>query len=188
MDDLDIILTLIPEDRCGLALDACRFPHNHSWYAPPSAFIDDGPPSRDGRLSRETTPFGPTIDHPPVDEPDNLHCLHRLVLPFNQKTKTEGRVTFGSDPALCDVLLTLRRGQHGTSGRHFYITFDHNKRPMIVDNSTNGLTVSYDKQAKYERRKHFRWIIFEDFKKITVRLREDGAAFTIKLPEAYKTH
>lgn len=49
MDDLNVILTLTPKDKFGLAADAFCLPHNGGRYLKPWAFTDDGP-------SRETTP------------------------------------------------------------------------------------------------------------------------------------
>jgi len=178
MDDLNTILTLTPADKLGLAFGAFRLPHNRSRYVKPSAFMDNSP-------SRETTPCESLDDDVPVDDSRYHHCI---IMTFGQETRKEGRFTFGSDPDLCDVLLASKRGQHKISRRHFYITFDDQQRPVIIDNSTNGLTVSYDGQAENERRSHFHWIIFDNFKKITVTLRKNGLAFDIHLPQHYKTH
>jgi serine/threonine protein kinase len=178
MADLNTILTLTPKDEFGLTADAFRLPHNISRYLKPSAFMDDG-------LSRETTPFDAGNNEPAVND---LEYFHRIRLSFDQETRVKGRVTFGSDPNRCDVLLASRRGQHYTSGLHFYVTFDDQQRPVIKDVSTNGLRVSYDGQAKYERRDHFQWIIFPKFETITVVLRKQGLAFDIHLPKHYKTH
>lgn len=168
MDDPNIILTLSPADEYGLAADAIRLPHNRARYVPPSAALDDGP-------SRETTPAagwsGRTLD-----------CLHRIILTFDQEVKVPGRVSFGTDPNLCDVLLASKRGQYNISHLHFYITFDAQRRPTLNDCSTNGTAVGYDGQAEDERRNHFRWIFFEGFEKTTVKLHKQGLGFNVHLP------
>ena len=48
------------------------------------------------------------------------------------------------------------------------MTFDHKRLPVLTDASTNGVIVSYDGQAKDERRNHFRLILFDRFDKINV--------------------
>ncbi|OAG36035.1 hypothetical protein AYO21_09753 [Fonsecaea monophora] len=179
MDDMNTFLTLTPRDEFGLAADAFRLPHNSSRYERPVALLDDGP-------SRETTPQAPEDEGTPVDLLENHH---RIRLSFDQQTKVKGRVTFGSDPELCDVLLTSRRGQYRVSGQHFCITFDAEKRPVIKDTSTNGLIVSYSRQAEHELRRHFQWIIFPDFDTITVKMwKKNGLEFDVHLPRHHKTH
>lgn len=67
----------------------------------------------------------------------------------------KGRIIFGSDPDRCDVLLASKRGDFMISGLHFYVVFDDNQQLLIKDVSTYGLVVSYNGQAKDERRGHF---------------------------------
>lgn len=180
MEDPNVFLTLTPDDRWGLSADGFRLPHNSARYFEPSAF-DDGP-------SRETTPSCSVHNETPVCE---LEYFHRVELRFDQDTKVKGRVSFGSDPARSDVLLTLKRGQYGISGVHFCITFDDQQRPVIRDVSMNGLTVSYDGQAKGERRKHFQWILFPEYNEIGVTLPlqyNQELAINVHLPQHYRTH
>lgn len=180
MEDPNVFLTLTPDDRWGLSADGFRLPQNSTRYFEPSTY-DDGP-------SRETTPSYSVVSETSVNE---LEYFHRLELRFDQDTKVKGRVNFGSDPARSDVLLTLKRGQHGISSVHFCITFDDQQRPIIRDMSMNGLTVSYDGQAKDERRKHFQWIFFTGYKEIRVKLQvkhNQELAFLVHLPQHYMTH
>ncbi|KIW24853.1 uncharacterized protein PV07_10541 [Cladophialophora immunda] len=169
MDDPNIFLTLTPCDKWGLTADSFRLPHNVARYVQPCP------------ISRETTPGDSVHDETPVNE---LEYFHRIQLRFDQETKVKGRVTFGSDPELCDVLLDSRRPR-------FYITFDSKQRPVIWDDSNNGFTVSYDGQAKDERRNHFKWIFFTGYKtiRVTIPLRKERQlAFDVHLPPHYKTH
>lgn len=180
MEGPNVFLTLTPYDELGLALKASRLPHNSVRYMEPSIY-DDGP-------SRETTPGYSVASETSVNE---LEYLHRIRLRFDHETKVKGRLTFGSDPARSDVLLTSKRRQHGISGVHFYITFDDKQRPVIQDMSLNGLTVSYDGQAKDERRKHFHWIFFTGYREIRVTLplpHNQELAFNVHLPQHYRTH
>ncbi|KAK5214658.1 hypothetical protein LTR72_012191, partial [Exophiala xenobiotica] len=180
MEGPNVFLTLTPYDELGLALKAFRLPHNSVRYMEPSIY-DDGP-------SRETTPSYSVASETSVNE---LEYLHRIRLRFDHETKVKGRLTFGSDPARSDVLLTSKRRQYGISGVHFYITFDAKQRPVIQDMSLNGLTVSYDGQAKDERRKHFHWIFFTGYREIRVTLplpHNQELAFNVHLPQHYRTH
>ncbi|KAK5188666.1 Protein kinase protein rad53 [Exophiala xenobiotica] len=104
-------------------------------------------------ISRGTTPSEYGEDETPSNE---LEYFHRIQLRFNQETKVKGRVTFGSDPDLCDVLIESTRPR-------FYISFDSEQRPAIWDDSNNGLIVSYDGQGKNDLRNHFKWIFFPEF-------------------------
>ncbi|KAK5202348.1 Protein kinase protein rad53, partial [Exophiala xenobiotica] len=138
MDDLNIFLTLTPFDEWGLTIDSFRLPHNAGRYVKPSP------------ISRGTTPSEYGQDETPASQ---LEDFHRIQLRFNQKTKVKGRITFGSDPDQCDVLLESTRPR-------FYVSFDSEQRPAIWDDSNNGLTVSYDGQGKNDLRNHFKWIFF----------------------------
>lgn len=169
--DPNIILVLSPADNFGRAADAFRLPHNRGRYVPPS--VDNGP-------SRENTPAEELTDENP---PQNIEDFHRIVLTFDQEVKVPGCVSFGTDPNVCDVLLAPHRGGYNISYRHFCITFDHKRRPLLKDASTNGVIVSYDDQAKDERRSHFQWIIFDDFQNIHVEVQMKGLAFNVHLPK-----
>ncbi|KAK5241681.1 hypothetical protein LTR40_013097, partial [Exophiala xenobiotica] len=129
-------------------MDSFRLPHNADRYVKPSP------------ISRGTTPSEYGEDETPANE---LDYFHRIQLRFDQETKVKGRVTFGSDPDQCDVLLESSRPR-------FYISFDSEQRPAIWDNSNNGLTVSYDGEAKDDLRHHFKWIFFLGYQTIRVKI------------------
>ena len=174
MDDPKVILILSPADKYGRAADAFRLPHNRDRCVAPSAIFDDGP-------SRETTPAAEVrTDGNPAD---NLEDLHRIVLTFDQDVKVPGRMSFGTDPKLCDVLLAPKRGGYKISYLHFHISFDHKRRPILKDASTNGTIVSYDEQAKDERRNHFQWILFNDYREVRVEVQIGGLAFNVHAPK-----
>lgn len=174
MDEFNIFLTLTPDDKFGLAADSFRLLCNGARYAKPSLFVDDA-------SSRETTPGEAGDDETPIAY---WEFCHRIQLRFDQETKVKGRITFGSDPDQCDVLLIPRRP-------HFYFTFDNERRPVICDDSKSGLSVSYDGQAKDERRRNFKWIIFPEYKtiRVTIPLKHDRElAFNVHLPQYHETH
>ncbi|KAK5259829.1 MAPK-activated protein kinase Srk1 [Exophiala xenobiotica] len=169
MDDLNIFLTLTPFDEWGLTIDSFRLPHNAGRYVKPSP------------ISRGTTPSEYGQDETPASQ---LEDFHRIQLRFNQKTKVKGRITFGSDPDQCDVLLESTRPR-------FYVSFDSEQRPAIWDDSNNGLTVSYDGQGKNDLRNHFKWIFFPEYETIRVKIplrNKRELALKVHLPQHYETH
>ncbi|KAK5464522.1 hypothetical protein LTR55_011735 [Exophiala xenobiotica] len=136
-------------------------------------------------ISRGTTPSEYGEDETPSNE---LEYFHRIQLRFNQETKVKDRVTFGSAPDLCDVLIESTRPR-------FYISFDSEQRPAIWDDSNNGLIVSYDGQGKNDLRNHFKWIFFPECETIRVKIplrnklrHKRELAFNVHLPQHYKTH
>ncbi|KIW36302.1 hypothetical protein, variant 3 [Exophiala oligosperma] len=168
MDELNTFLILTPFDEWGLTIDSFRLPHNADRYVKPSP------------ISRGTTPSEYGEDETPANE---LDYFHRIQLRFDQETKVKGRVIFGSDPDQCDVLLESTRPR-------FYISFDSEQRPAIWDNSNNGLTVSYDGEAKDELRHHFKWIFFPGYETIRVKIplrNNRELAFNVHLPRHYET-
>ena len=84
----------------------------------------------------------------------------RLLWTFDHTVKYYSRFSFGSDLHRCDIVLPHRI----ISGLYFYITWDREKRrwPILYDVLRNGTSVSYNGKANYLR-KHFRWIIFNDY-------------------------
>lgn len=96
----------------------------------------------------------------------------------------KGRVTFGSDPHRCDVLLESKRPR-------FYISFDSEQRPVIWDGSNNGLTVRYDGEAKDDFRHHFKWIFFPGYQTIRVKIplrNKRELALNVHLPRHNETN
>ena len=170
------IITLSPADEYGLALEACRLEHNKDRYLPPFRFLDDGP-------SRAVTPADSEISNTSID---SLEHLHRIILDFRQQFKSPGRICVGSDPRLCDVLLTSKRRQLNISGLHFYVSFDHQYRLVVEDVSSGGTIVSYGKQAKHQRRHHFPWTLLSDYGEIIITIPQKKAktklAFRVHFP------
>ena len=64
-----------------------------------------------------------------------------IQLSFDQQTRQPGRFTFGTDPALCDVLLPP---MPHISSQHCSITFDSESRLVLNDFSEHGTQVWYD--------------------------------------------
>jgi hypothetical protein len=85
----------------------------------------------------------------------------------------------GSNPNTCDVL--LGRAKDLISAEHFYITLDEQERLVLRDTSKHGMTVSYDGQGALQPRNHFTWILFREFKTITVTIADDTLKFEIQL-------
>ena len=116
---------------------------------------------------------------------------HQLRFTFEQKPKNiQDGYVFGSNPKTCDVI--LGRPEHGISGSHFRITFDEQCRLVLIDLSTNGTAVSYNGQARKDKRKNppdrtrrkprkksndFTWILFPELKNKRVVIGEDIEEF-----------
>ncbi|KAI9675746.1 MAG: hypothetical protein M1817_001113 [Caeruleum heppii] len=175
MEDSNLIATLIPIDDKEWAKNAFRLDHNQSRYLSPARGIAEGPTIS----SREATPG----TQQPDDDAGQYDSAHRIQLTFDVKPKdpTKG-YTFGTNPQTCDVLLGYR-GAYRISGRHFWITFNQNKRLILEDFSTYGTAVSYNGQAKDEVRNRFIWIL--DLKpnvgRYDVQVHIHGLSFKVEL-------
>ncbi|KAF2007847.1 kinase-like protein [Amniculicola lignicola CBS 123094] len=107
---------------------------------------------------------------------------HQLRFTFDQKPKNiqDGWV-FGSNPKTCDVI--MGSSIDSISGSHFRITFDDQKRLVLIDSSASGTAVSYGGRARDEKRKNpkdrkrkrsrvksndFKWILFPEIKNKSV--------------------
>lgn len=175
MEDLNLIMTLKAVSK--LAEDVFHWPHNSSWYLPPSHEVDD---ESTNLSSREATPY--TL---PETDANEGYSSHWIQLTFTQRPKNirEGYV-FGSDPQVCDILLG-NRDRNRISNQHFCVTFDEQKRVVLRDFSRWGTSISYNRQARNQIWHHFTWIIkIGNFKKIEVRVaRQDDFTFEVKLAE-----
>ncbi|KAL8833850.1 MAG: hypothetical protein Q9176_007768 [Flavoplaca citrina] len=155
MDDPNLIAILIPADNFNLAENASRGGNSRQRCLPPTE-------KKEPTISsREATPVCEPFqnDH---ENHDNQENTHRIRLTFDPKPKdpTKG-YAFGTDQQKCDVLLASR-GERGTSGVHFHITFDviHGERSLVLrDSSTNGTAVTYNGQAEEDVRHDFSWIL-----------------------------
>ena len=105
--------------------------------------------------SRETTPFFNAQIDSGTGTKDKTHA-HGIRLDFEQPPKTPRPFTFRTDPNLCDVLFGGKGRQHHISGQHFHIAFDAKKRVILQDVSTNGTTVSSDRQGEAQRGRNFK--------------------------------
>ncbi|KAG5295526.1 calcium/calmodulin-dependent protein kinase [Histoplasma capsulatum G186AR] len=149
--DPNIILIIEAEPRTHGA-EALVLTHNRARYFPPDEFSQPG--------SRE---------HTPSPEPEGSKTFwtkkyHHLCLTFDKPPKNAGRgFSFGSDKAVCDVLLAPNRTCHHISRVHFYITFDEQGRLILKDESTYGTALSYDGWGGALRRRRFQWILFPEF-------------------------
>ena len=184
MEDPDLIATLIPTDNDDHARNAFCHDDNEKRCLPPTRGIDECP----AISSREATP---ACAQSIVNDHGTHEHKHRLRLTFNEKPKDPAKgYAFGTDKQKCDVLLGPR-GVRGTSGVHFYITFDiigGKRRLVLRDSSTHGTAVSYNGQAREEVRHHFTWILNlekgEGEWKIEVHVR--GLEFELASHETYK--
>ena len=109
-----------------------------------------GPSSRETTVSLESQE-----DH--EDARDKAYEFDNgLHLTFGHPPKGRIGFAFGRNPNACDVVLP--NVGSGISGRHFYLTFDHQNRLIIKDASRNGTIVEYNGKGGF-RRKSFTWII-----------------------------
>lgn len=127
---------------------AFSLPENANFYLPPRSIEVH---------SRDTTPLYPEDD----DGTSNSWSCLRLTFDHLPHDMQLGYM-FGTDRKACDVLLG-RRGQAGISGRHFYITFDDQRRLILRDISKGGTAVSYNNQGATQNRRGFTWILFSGF-------------------------
>ena len=166
MENPDFIATLIPTgDRSELARNAFLLPENETRHRGPTERI----PTRPTISNRESTPADDCITGGGAE----YDFSHRILLHFDDgmKNATKG-ITFGSDPERSDVLLGYR-GTIALSGLHFYLTFDEEGHVFLTDESTYGMAVSYDGQAKDEIRRRFTWRL--DLKK------ENGSEWDVEV-------
>ncbi|KAF2195576.1 kinase-like protein [Zopfia rhizophila CBS 207.26] len=109
---------------------------------------------------------------------------HQLRFTWDNMPKT-GAI-FGSNPKTCDVI--LGSSKDGISSSHFRITFNDQDRLVLIDSSTHGTAVSYDGQARKDKRKNpqdrtrnkprnklndFTWILFPEVDDKRVIIGED---------------
>ena len=151
MEDPELIATLISGN--DFTKHVFNYRENEVRRVRPVEEINEEPPLS----SRETTPalvisrIGGSGDNP-----------SRLLLQFNKPPKDPSKgYAFGANERKCDVVLAPK-GVRSTSRVHFHISFDaiNNKKCLVLrDFSVNGTAVSYDDQAKDEKRHHFTWIL-----------------------------
>ena len=167
MDDPNLIGTLTAVD--GYAEESILLPDNLERCLPGNG---------DGSSSRDPTP-GPEQEYRPS----------QLVLRLDYRPKDIAKgFVFGTNPQHCDVELSSMIGKGRNSqrnkigGQHFQITFDDQNRLILNDTSYWGTAVSYNGQARKERRNQpFTWILFPDGWKIQIHVLKDAFIFELKL-------
>lgn len=185
LDGAHLIATLIPSDDKERARTAFLLPENKERHQGPTGLSQTGPVLS----SHQTTPEDTNAtDEVPFGLP------HRLRLRWIDGRKIPAKgITFGSDPNICDVLLTYP-GITGISGLHFFITFDREGHLYLRDESSHGMAVSYDGQAKAQVRRHFTWRL--DLRKSNGRMwspevhvpSHRGLSFKIRLPMRHQDY
>ena len=150
----DLIACLYPFERSRKAIEVIKNPVNSPADRPRCVDATRQSPELQGRQSRETTA-------PPEDDYDEkVQPQDRdpgLELRFSHKLKGGLGIVFGTNRNSYDIVLPqLRngRGQPLVSNRHFYITFDAQRRLVVQDCSTRGTIVTYDDKGR-ERRSNF---------------------------------
>ncbi|EED15615.1 hypothetical protein TSTA_050540 [Talaromyces stipitatus ATCC 10500] len=84
---------------------------------------------------------------------------HRIKLEFSQPPKNPAKdFSFGRNLRQCDVVLDAGHGSR-ISNVHFYVTFDHHRNIILIDESTHGTAVTYSNQISREMRRNFEWIL-----------------------------
>ncbi|KAK3669998.1 Protein kinase protein rad53 [Recurvomyces mirabilis] len=149
MEDLIASLYPFPHGRKSYAHQAIEFLENSSRLIDFEAW--DLPEMR-GRQSRETT--APLSD---VEDDDAKEIVREkgFQLTFTHGPKTGRGYMLGTDANSCDIILPQSKG---VSRCHCYLTFDHERRLILRDCSSNGTVVTFDGKGG-EKRRHFTWIL-----------------------------
>ena len=142
-DDSNTILTLYSANELTERL--LNSEHNATHFTPASYRAPLSPVG-----FRDETPSG-------AEDDDQLPFLPAAIrLQFKEEPRNYQRgFTFGSDPAVCDILLAGRL----VSGIHFSVTFDANDRLCLIDTSKHGTWVSFNRQRSVRPRHHFKWLL-----------------------------
>ena len=102
----------------------------------------------------------------------------QIQLTFHKKPKNlEKGFVFGSDPKTCDVLLGAWAA--GFTRQHFRITFNRRGEVILEDISREVTRVSYNGEDPPDRN-DFTWILFYDYKNITVTLNKGEKKIELK--------
>jgi hypothetical protein len=103
--------------------------------------------------------------------------LKKLQHHFDEDTFSGG-VVFGSNKEQCHIL--IGKIEDGISNRHFAIDLNDDGKFVLVDTSTGGVKITYNKDERHEIQiKQSRTILPEDCK-ITIKVR--SLSFSIRLP------
>ena len=168
------------------AMMAFKDSHNERYYVPQSPF------EIVATASRGSTPATNTGDEDNTEGKGVSKDFSDLLrFTFSQKPRNVERgFVFGSNPKSCDIVIGSSKG--GISGSHFRITFDDQDRLVLIDSSTHGTAVSYNGQARKDKRKSppnrtcnksqdksndFTWILFPEVKNKRVIIGENIESF-----------
>lgn len=148
MEDLIASLYPFPHGKKSYAHQAIDFPENSSRLIDLEEYL----PELRGRQSRETT--APLSDAEDDDAKETVGGKG-LQLTFTHGPKAGRGYMLGTDANKCDIVLPQRKG---VSRCHCYLTFDHERRLILRDCSSNGTVVTYNGKGG-EKRRHFTWIL-----------------------------
>lgn len=180
-DDPTLIFTL--KAISPYAAKVFKDAHNERYWIP-QCHLDT-----EGAASQGSTPVTNLGDEDSFEgrEPIIEDFSDELRFTFDRKPRNiEQGFVFGSNPKICDVLIGNPRG--GVSGSHLRITFDNEDRLVLIDSSTHGTAVSYNGQARKEKRNslssractksrdrsnEFKWILFPTIESIRVIIGEN---------------
>ena len=191
MEDPNLIFTL--RAIGDYAQEAFKDSHHDRFYVPPHPLIiaaasrESSVATNIGDEDGERGCGGPETRNAEGKGDHRREFSHQLRFTFDRRPKNiqEGFI-FGSNPKTCDVVLGMPKD--GISGSHFRVTFDGQGRLVLIDLSTHGTAVSYDGQARKEKRKNppdrlrkkprdksddFTWILFPEIKNKRVIIGED---------------
>jgi hypothetical protein len=159
MEDSNLIACLYPAEGEGYAKDAICMRENVARYIPPLRV------SKPKRRSRESTV-------PEDDEKNGPDFQPGLQLTFNLGPKAGQGFVIGRDSTRCDIVLL---NLPSISGLYCVLTFDIQRRLILVTRSLNGIIVTYDEQGGEKRRTivtkddqgrekhhHFTWILSDE--------------------------
>ncbi|KAL2064731.1 hypothetical protein VTL71DRAFT_3869 [Oculimacula yallundae] len=134
------------------------------------------------RGSRESTASASATEE--EDKHAGLKSHLRLQLDFDPGPKANLGFTIGTDANLCDIVLEK---QSRVSRKHCYLTFDSQRRLILVDYSSHGTTIKYNGKGG-EERTHFTWILSDLPQKIEKITIEIGKIKLRIVPSMHEAH
>lgn len=149
----DLIACLYPcEDKDHLARDVVMSHENSARRIKALRKASELP----SRRSRESTA------PPNITEDDHPAWHHQvgLRLTFSQGPKAGLEFMIGTEASSCDIFVQAPK-DNKISRRHYYVTFDAQRRLLVRDCSTHGTIVTYDRR-RGGKRHNFTWIIGGD--------------------------
>ncbi|OHE97241.1 hypothetical protein CORC01_07495 [Colletotrichum orchidophilum] len=157
MESPNVIVWLLPSSTNQPALETIRMPQNATRK------VDAIPSSYEPIIQTpnpDTAPTTPTIDPSVLTKSSSFFSFSSassspkprpaLSLSFTDPPKNHTSFVLGTDPSLCDILLP---NLPGIAPAHCHITFDADKRLVLVDTSDAGTAVWYDGNSTGDRRR-----------------------------------